>query len=89
MVDDSPDGPDRRGEFQEAMVKVDIDDLSRRLAGDRGISDYDIWRALKSLNDELYGIESRRRPIPIDLVFARAVLRRARQLRATDFRSVR
>lgn len=62
-------------------MKVDVKRISERLARDPGLSDYDFWRALKSLDDELYRIEIRRRPIPIDLVFARAILRRARENR--------
>lgn len=62
-------------------MKVDIKELSDRLAHDATISDYDFWRALKTVDDELYHMERQRRPIPIDLVFARAVLKGARRRR--------
>ncbi len=63
------------------MLKVDVRQMSDRLAQDPAISDYDVWRALKSLEDELYEIENRRRPIPMDLIFARAILRRTQKNR--------
>lgn len=62
-------------------MKVDVRQMSDRLAQDPAISDYDVWRALKSLEDELYEIENRRRPIPMDLIFARAILRRTQKNR--------
>ena len=55
--------------------------MSERLARDPSVSDYEVWRALKTLDNELYQIETHRRPIPIDLVFARAILRRAQEAR--------
>ncbi|MCR4267116.1 hypothetical protein [Nitratireductor sp. ZSWI3] len=66
------------------MVKIDIDALSRCVADNANVSDYDMWRALKSLEDELYRIQAGRRPIPMDLVFARAILRRAQQARESS-----
>ena len=63
-------------------MKVDVKLMSETLARDPSVSDYDVWRALKSLEDELYQISHRRRPIPIDLVFARAILRRAQETRS-------
>lgn len=66
-------------------MKVDVKQMSERVAQDPSISDYDVWRALKSLDDELFQIENRRRPIPIDLVFARAILRRAQETRRRPY----
>ncbi|WP_367718591.1 hypothetical protein AB2N04_09795 [Nitratireductor sp. GISD-1A_MAKvit] len=55
--------------------------LSESLAHTHEISDYDFWRALKSIEDELYWLERNRRPIPIELVYVRAIVRTARQKR--------
>ncbi|WP_159592014.1 MULTISPECIES: hypothetical protein [Chelativorans] len=62
-------------------MKVDVKRMSERLARDASVSDYEVWRALKALDEELYQIETQRDPIPIDLVFARAILRRAQEAR--------
>lgn len=74
----------RIGEEERAagdMSKIDIDALSRTVAYNINISDSDMRCALTSLDDELNEIESGRRPIPIDLVFTRAILRRAQKVR--------
>ena len=62
-------------------MKVDVKRLADRLAVDRTVSDYDFWRALKTLNDELYQTVRQHRPIPIGLVYAREILRTARRKR--------
>ncbi|WP_295813611.1 hypothetical protein [uncultured Nitratireductor sp.] len=55
--------------------------LSNSLAHSHEISDYDFWRALKSIEDELYWLQRKHRPIPIDLIYVRAIVRSARQKR--------
>ncbi|WP_265518101.1 hypothetical protein [Nitratireductor luteus] len=65
-------------------MKVDVKEMSERLAYDPTFSDYDFWRALKSLDDELFHIQNQHHPIPMELVFARAILRRARNARGEE-----
>lgn len=62
-------------------MKVDVKRMAERVAHDPDVTDYDVWRALKTLDAELYDIEARHDPIPMDLVFARAILRRAQASR--------
>ena len=64
----------------------DIKHLSRRLALNPLATDYDFWRALRDLNDEIYAVAKRHEPVPIDLLRLRATLRRERaaRLQPTD-----
>jgi hypothetical protein len=59
----------------------DINHLSRRLAVNPLATDYDFWRALRDLNDEIYATTKRGEPVPIDLLRLRATLRRERAAR--------
>lgn len=59
-------------------MKIDAKALAERLARDWRISDYDFWRAQKSVENALYRAERLRQPIPIDLLYARDILRKAR-----------
>lgn len=63
------------------MLNEEARALSDSLAHSHEISDYDFWRALKSIEDELYWLERNRRPIPIELIYVRAIVRTARQKR--------
>jgi hypothetical protein len=65
----------------ENAMNIDIDKLSKRLATDRTISDYDFWRASKTINQALYMIERYRLPIPIDVLRARNIIGQARKRR--------
>lgn len=58
--------------------KGDVARLSRYLAFDDKCSDYDLWRALKSLNNELHRIERLALPIPIEMIYARRIMREAK-----------
>ena len=64
----------------------DIKRLSHRIANSPLATDYDFWRALRDLNDEVYAISKRAEAIPIDLLRLRATLRRERaaRLRSVD-----
>ncbi len=64
----------------------DINRLTRRLARNPLATDYDYWRALRDLNDEVYALSKRREPIPIELLKLRATLRmkRAARLQSND-----
>jgi hypothetical protein len=60
----------------------DVERLSRTLAGDPTITDYAIWRALKTIENDLYVLERTGRPIPIDLLYSRRILAGARGRRS-------
>lgn len=65
----------------EARLKIDVNKMSRSLAEDHRISNLKLARAFQRLDDELKAIESSRSAIPMEIIFARAILRRARELR--------
>lgn len=67
-------GPSR---FEE-IVKINVEKLSDDLASNATITDYDYWRGLKMLDNEIFHIERNRDPVPFQLIQLRAVLRRAR-----------
>lgn len=48
--------------------------LSRILARDPAICEYDFWHALRKIEDELYDCFRLGRPIPIELVYARRII---------------
>ena len=52
--------------------------LSSLLARDERLSDYDFWRALRGIESELYRLRRLGKPIPIDLAYARRIIRAAR-----------
>lgn len=56
--------------------------LSTLLARDDRISDYDFWRALRRIENELYRRGRLGEPVPIDLVYARRIISTARLLRS-------
>lgn len=51
--------------------------LSSILARDASISDYDFWRALRKIEDELYNCGRLGKPVPIELVYARRIINSA------------
>ena len=62
-------------------MKIDIEALSAKLAADQRISDYDFWRSLKNLNNEIFQIANSNEPIPFDMLSWRAILKQARSKR--------
>lgn len=62
-------------------MNIDLDKLSKRLAANATISDYDFWRASKTINQALYMMDRYNLPIPIDVLRARNIIRQARNKR--------
>jgi hypothetical protein len=62
-------------------MKIDVAAMSAQLASDTTLTDYDFWRAIRMIDDELYQIERRGQPIPMQMIHARHVLQTARSRR--------
>jgi hypothetical protein len=62
-------------------MKIDINAMSEKLARDPGISDYDFWRTLKNLNNEIFQAANSNQPIPFEMIRWRAILKGARSRR--------
>lgn len=62
-------------------MNIDLDKLSKRLAADATISDYEFWRASKTINQALYMMERYKLPIPIDVLRARNIINNTRNRR--------
>ncbi|MGN6145430.1 MAG: hypothetical protein ACTHNH_03000 [Mesorhizobium sp.] len=62
-------------------TRIDIEATSDRLAADERISDYEFWRSLKNLNNEIFEIANSNEPIPFEMVRWRAILKQARSKR--------
>jgi hypothetical protein len=62
-------------------MKIDIKVIAEKLAADPRITDYDFWRSLKNLNNEIFHIANNNEPIPFAMVRWRAILRQARARR--------
>ena len=62
-------------------MKQDIGAVAHRLAGDQRISDYDFWRTLKNLDNEIFRIAGSHEPIPIEMIRWRAIIKQARSRR--------
>ncbi len=59
-------------------MKIDIKATSDRLAADQRITDYDFWRSLKNVDNEIFQIANSNEPIPMDIIRWRAILKQAR-----------
>ena len=66
-----------RGQCMKTDIKVEVD----RLAADPRITDYDFWRSLKNVNNEIFHIANNNEPIPFDMIRWRAILKQARMKR--------
>ncbi|WP_315923809.1 hypothetical protein [Mesorhizobium sp. SP-1A] len=62
-------------------MTIDIKAAADKLAADPRITDYDFWRSLKNLNNEIYQIANNNEPIPFAMVRWRAILKQARSKR--------
>lgn len=59
-----------------------VKNLSSLLADDSNLTEYDFWRALQTLNDDLHRIEREKLPLPINLLYTRKALQEALAERA-------
>lgn len=73
----------------EVTLKIDVQKMSQNLADDAAISNYRLARAFKRLDEELRAIKGRNGAIPMEIIFARAILHRARELRRGEEREQR
>jgi hypothetical protein len=74
-------GRDTRAKAAWMQMKQDIGTVAHRLAEDHRLSDYDFWRALKNLNNEIYRKAGEHQPIPIEMIRWRAIIKQARSRR--------
>jgi hypothetical protein len=65
-------------------MKIDIDELSEQLARDPSLSDYDFWRALRTVNDRIFSLGRDKAPVPMEFLHVRAILRKARAKRRSQ-----
>jgi hypothetical protein len=66
---------------EDLTMKTDINEASERLAADSRITDYDFWRSLKNVDNEIFQIANRNDPIPMEMIRWRAILKQARSRR--------
>lgn len=70
------------GRMRRGMqMRQDIGSVAHRLAEDERISDYDFWRALKNLDNEIYRMSGDHLPIPLEMIRWRVIIRQARSRR--------
>jgi hypothetical protein len=55
-------------------VALNTRTLSSILARDLTVSEYDLWRAQRGIEDELYRRRRLGAPVPIELVYARRIV---------------
>ena len=59
-------------------MTIDTATTSEKLARDPRVSDYDFWRSLKNIDNEIFQIASAKGPIPIEMLRWRRILIEAR-----------
>lgn len=62
-------------------MTTDIQTAAERLASDPRLTDYDFWRTLKNVDNEIFRIASISQPIPIEMLRWRRILKYARSKR--------
>jgi hypothetical protein len=62
-------------------MTTDIHAAAEKLAADSRLTDYDLWRTLQNIDGEISRIVSVGKPIPIDILRWRRVVKRARSKR--------
>lgn len=62
-------------------MRIDIERLSDQLADDLTFTDYDFWKALNHVENDLYVAERAGEPVPFRLLQQRRILRVARRKR--------
>lgn len=63
------------------IMQIDTATTSEKLASDPRLTDYDFWRSLKNLENEIFQFSASRRPIPIEMLRWRRILIEARSRR--------
>jgi hypothetical protein len=64
----------------------DIEKISRALARSTSFDGYSLWRMQKDVNNQIYALDRKRFPLPIELVRLRAIIAKARELRQSQER---
>lgn len=66
----------RQGELID-LASLSVGSMATKLAFDVDISDYEIWRSLKNIDNDIFQIERKRLPVPLHLVRWRGALAKA------------
>lgn len=62
-------------------MRRDIERIAREIAESKLVDGYTLWRAMKEVEDRIYRLERTRSPLPIELLRARRIVQRSRELR--------
>lgn len=66
-----------------AKTVSDVDNLASTLAYDPSVTDHSLWRALKTVENDIYTLERSREPISIGLLYTRRILATAMDRRGS------